>query len=60
MIVGCITNKTHGFCGFLLVTAVPNPLWVSMIYHEEDAGKLKRALKRAPEQLDVWKTSLTE
>lgn len=41
-----------------LVTGVLSPVLVCMICHEKDAGKLKKALKRAPEQFDVWKTSL--
>lgn len=48
------------YCVDSLVNAVPNPVLVSMIYREKAAGKLKRALRKAPEQFDVCKTSLTE
>lgn len=33
---------------------------VSTIYYGKDAAELKRALRRAPEQFDVWKASLTQ
>lgn len=55
MIVGCVNNKTHGSCGFFGYWSTE-----SSFGDEKGAGKLKRALKRAPEQFDVWKTSLTE
>jgi len=33
---------------------------MSWIYYKKDADRQGRALRRAPEQFDVWKTSLTE